>query len=50
MPAVNSPRRRLVLVLESARVSAESKFLRTAVEMILERAAKVWTMTPPPIT
>ena len=43
-----SERRRLGLVLESARVGAESQFLRTAVEMVLERAARVWTTVPPP--
>jgi hypothetical protein len=43
-----SERRRLGLVLESARVGAQSEFLRTAVEMVLERAAKVWATTPPP--
>ena len=43
-----SERRRLGLVLESARVGAQSEFLRTAVEMVLERAARVWATTPPP--
>jgi hypothetical protein len=41
-------RRRLGLVLESARVGAQSEFLRTAVGMVLERAARVWARTPPP--
>ncbi len=41
-------RRRLGLVLESARVGAESEFLRTAVGIVLERAARVWATTPPP--
>ena len=41
-------RRRLALVLESARVSADSAALQTAVEMILERAADIWDRTPPP--
>ncbi len=41
-------RRRLALVLESARVGAQSEFLRTAVDMVLERAAEVWATTPPP--
>ena len=43
-----SERRRLGLVLESARVGAQSEFLRTAVGMVLERAARVWATTPPP--
>ena len=43
-----SERRRLGLVLESARVGAQSEYLRTAVGMILERAAKIWARIPPP--
>lgn len=40
-------RRRLGLVLESARVGANSEALRTAVEMILRLAADIWARTPP---
>jgi hypothetical protein len=43
-----SERRRLGLVLEGARVGAQSEYLRTAVEMLVERAAKIWAKTPPP--
>jgi hypothetical protein len=41
-------RRRLGLILESARVSASDKAVREAVEMMLALAAEVWTQTPPP--
>lgn len=41
-------RRRLGLILESARVSASDTAVREAVEMMLALAAEVWTQTPPP--
>ena len=40
-------RRRLGLVLESARVGAETPALLTAVGMLLEIAGEVWAETPP---
>ena len=41
-------RRRLRLILESARVSANSEARRAAVDMILQMAAEIWARTPPP--
>ena len=41
-------RRRLGLVLESARVSASSDAVRVAVDMMLGLAADIWTRTSPP--
>ena len=41
-------RRRLGLILESARVSATSGSVRDAVEVMLRLAADVWARTPPP--
>ena len=41
-------RRRLGLILESARVGAETPELDTAVSLMLELAGKVWSDCPPP--
>jgi hypothetical protein len=41
-------RRRLGLVLESARVSTSDKAVREAVAAMLALAADVWARTPPP--
>jgi hypothetical protein len=41
-------RRRLGLVLESARVSTNDKAVRKAVSVMLDVAADVWARTPPP--
>jgi hypothetical protein len=41
-------RRRLGLVLESARVSTNDKAVREAVAVMLDVAADVWAKTPPP--
>jgi hypothetical protein len=41
-------RRRLGLVLESARVSTSDKAVREAVAVMLDVAADVWARTPPP--
>jgi hypothetical protein len=41
-------RRRLGLILEGARVSANSEALRTAVDMLLGLASDVWVRVPPP--
>ena len=41
-------RRRLGLVLESARVSTSDKAVREAVAVMLDVAADVWAKTPPP--
>jgi hypothetical protein len=41
-------RRRLGLILESARVGANSEAVREAVEVMLGLAAEVWARAPPP--
>ncbi|EIM26884.1 hypothetical protein [Microvirga lotononidis] len=41
-------RRRLGLILESARVSATSEAVRDAVAVMLGLASEVWARTPPP--
>ncbi|MBQ0820811.1 hypothetical protein KBI52_11400 [Microvirga sp. HBU67558] len=41
-------RRRLGLILESARVSANSEAVRDAVAVMLGLASEVWAKTPPP--
>ncbi|WP_262271888.1 hypothetical protein [Microvirga yunnanensis] len=41
-------RRRLGLILESARVSTTDEAVREAVAMMLARAAEVWARVPPP--
>jgi hypothetical protein len=41
-------RRRLGLILESARVSANSEAVRDAVEVMIGLASEVWARTPPP--
>ena len=41
-------RRRLGLVLESARVGAMTPALQTAVGVMLQVAGEVWSETPPP--
>jgi len=41
-------RRRLGLVLESARVGSSDKAVREAVAVMLALAADVWARTPPP--
>ena len=42
-------RRRLGLVLESARVGTSDKAVREAVAVMLALAADVWARTPPPL-
>ncbi|MBM1173625.1 hypothetical protein JQC81_22140 [Microvirga arabica] len=42
-------RRRLGLVLESARVGTNDKAVQEAVAMMLALAADVWARTPPPV-
>ena len=42
-------RRRLGLILESARVSTNDQAIQKAVAVMLELAADVWARTPPPI-
>ncbi|MBB3018958.1 hypothetical protein FHR70_002012 [Microvirga lupini] len=42
-------RRRLGLVLESARVGTSDKAVREAVAVMLAVAADVWARTPPPV-
>jgi len=41
-------RRRLGLILESARVSTNDRGVREAVAVMLDLAADVWARTPPP--
>jgi hypothetical protein len=41
-------RRRLALILEGTKVSANSEALRTAVDMIHQLASDTWARTPPP--
>jgi hypothetical protein len=41
-------RRRLGLILESARVSTTDEGVQEAVEVMLDLAADIWARTPPP--